>query len=229
MRAKNPERQEAVRLRWEGLSYLQIAHRLNVSTGSLSRWLRTIPVTINHRPVMPSEIFRTRGAWLHADRLARTVAITEQARQEIGSLSLRELKIAGAMLYWAEGSKSAEEEMVVIANSDPQLVALALRWLRFICGAADHKMRIQMHIHTDLDEEECLQFWMQVTGLPRAQFLKTQIKPSSLGHRKKRLYRGTIQIRVSDRSLYRRIQGWILGLQGDAQAPVAQPDRAVGF
>ena len=132
------------------------------------------------------------------------------------------------MLYWAEGSKE-EREIVDISNSDPRLIQLALRWLRVVCEVPDEKIRIQMHIHTDLDLEECIQFWSRVTGLPRNQFQKTQIKLSSLGHRKKRLYFGTIKIRVCDKQLYRRIQGWIQGLHLGHTAPVAQLDRAEGF
>lgn len=222
MRAKHPEHQEAVRLRWEGLSYSQIARRLNVSTGSLSRWLRAIPATINHRAVVPSEAFRTQGARLHADRLSRTSVIIQQARGEIGSLSLRELTLVGAALYWAEGSKDPLRENVDVANSDPRLIQLILRWFRVVCAVPDDKLHVHLHIHTDLDLEECLRFWMQVTGLPRGQFAKPQIKHSSLGYRKKRSYRGTVSIRVHDRQLYRRIQGWIQGFSGDPLAPVAQ-------
>ena len=229
MRQPSAKYGEAVALRKQGLSYPQISRRLAVSKSTLSTWLRTIPVVLEQKRVMPSEIFRTQGQRLHAKRVAQIAVTTDQACKEINALSSYELKLAGAMLYWAEGTKNPETEPVAISNSDPELVRLALRWLREVCQVPDHKIRIEMHIHTDLDEEECLAFWMKIVRLPREQFIKTQIKKSSLGHRKKRSYWGTIQIRVWDRQLYRRIQGWIRGLQNNHTAPVAQPDRAAGF
>ena len=228
MKKRILEYSEAVRLRKEGLSYSQINRVLKVSKSPLSSWLRVIPISSARKTTL-SESFRMQGKRLHAERLKRTAATIGLAREEIGVLTLRELKIAGAMLYWAEGTKSAEKENVAVSNSDPRLIQLALQWLRIICGIPDQKIRVQMHIHTDLDPEECLGFWMQVTRLPRDCFTKPYIKRSSLGRRKKLSYRGTIQIRVSDKQLYRRIQGWIEGLQVGHLAPVAQLDRAVGF
>lgn len=228
MRRKSLEFQnEAVRLRKQGLSYSSISRTLGISRSTLSCWLRAIPIP-PIRKAMLSEAFRNQGARLHAERLEKTSASIKAACDEIGPISLRELKIAGAMLYWAEGSKE-DREIIDIANSDPRLIQLALRWLRVVCEVPNEKIRIQMHIHTDLDLEECLRFWGGVTGLPRGQFQKTQIKASSLGHRKKRLYFGTVKIRVCDKQLYRRIQGWIRALHLGHTAPVAQLDRAEGF
>ena len=202
---------------------------LKISRSTLSLWLREIPVTLVRWKATPSEVFRTQGQRLHAERLEKTAVAVNLAREEIGRLSLRELKIAGAMLYWAEGTKDPKRELIAVSNSDPQLVQLALRWLRIVCEVPNQKIRVQLHVHTDLDLEECLGFWMKVSQLPREQFTKPQIKRSSLGHRKKLSYYGTVQVRVCDKQLYRRIQGWIQGLHGDPLAPVAQLERAVGF
>ena len=227
MKVKSDNYNVAVQLREQGLSYSQIGRIVGVSKSTLSVWLHHLPLILERRKVLPSEVFRTQGQRLHTERLEKIAAAVSQACQEIKPLSLNELKIAGAMLYWAEGTKDPKTEPVTISNSDPELVRFALRWLRDVCCVPDHKIHVQMHLHTDLDVEECLTFWMRVTQLPREQFMKTQIKQSSLGHRKKRSYQGTVQIRVWDRQLYRRIQGWIRGLW--QLAPVAQPERAAGF
>ena len=214
---KRAEYDEALRLRKQGFSYPEISRRLYVSKSTLSLWLRDLPIVLGRRKVTPSEIFRTQGRRLHEQRLKQIAMVTNQACREIGLLSPQELKIAGAMLYWAEGTKDPKTEPVTISNSDPKLVRFALRWLRESCHVPDHKIHIQLHIHTGLDLEDCLVFWMEITQLPREQFMKTQVKRSSLGHRKKRLYNGTVQIRVWNRQLHRRIQGWICGLQVDAR------------
>ena len=160
MRARFDRYEEAVALRKRGLSYPEISRRLQVATSTLSGWLQEMPVVLGRRKVMPSEIFRTQGQRLHAERLEKIAITTEQAWQEIGSLSPRELLIADAMLYWAEGSKDPKREIVEISNSDPKFVHFTLRWLREVCRVPDHKIRLKMHVHTDLDPEACLTFWM---------------------------------------------------------------------
>ena len=229
MSKKSRVYERATELRRQGFSYPEISRKLCVSKSTLSIWLRSFPVVLERKQVKASEIFRTQGQRLHAARLRKIAIARDEASREIEALSLKELKIVGAILYWAEGTKDSKLESVAISNSDPELIRLALRWLREVCQIPDHKLRVQMHIHTDLDHDKCLAFWMHVTGLPREQFLKTQIKKSSLGHRKKISYNGTVQIRAWDRQIYRRIQGWIFGLQRQIDAPVAQQERAAGF
>ena len=216
-------------MRKEGLSYSEINKTTHVARSTLSYWLRDISVISMAKKQILSERFLMQGKRLHEIRLVETRTIMGQAIEEIGTLSLRELKLLGAMLYWAEGTKSDKHEFVAISNSDPQFVQVTLQWLRVVCRVPDSKIRIQLHIHTDLDLQECINFWVGVTRLPPEQFTKPYVKRSSLGHRKKISYYGTVQIRVADRKLYRRIKGWMEGLKGVASAPIAQLDRAADF
>jgi len=52
------------------------------------------------------------------------------------------LKIAGIMLYWAEGAK--QRYTVDFANGDPQMIRMFLRFLREICGIAESRLRIYL-------------------------------------------------------------------------------------
>ena len=46
----------------------------------------------------------------------------------------KQLKIAGIMLYWAEGSKWSGEKNIDFANSDSEMIKIFLSFLRKICG-----------------------------------------------------------------------------------------------
>src|SRR3989338_11449015 len=140
MRKQSDKYDEAIALRKQGLSYPEISRKLDVSKSTLSIWLRSLPVVLGRERLMPSEVFRTQGQRLHAKRLGQIASMTNQACQEVGALSLRELKMLGAMLYWAEGTKDPKTEPVTISNSDPALVRFALRWLREVCRVPDRKI-----------------------------------------------------------------------------------------
>jgi len=211
MHRKTKEKEQAIQLRLEGMSYPQIAKKVKVANSSLSRWLRDIPYRNKQFGIMKtSDAFKNRGHILHLDRLLRTESIKSIAAKEVGDITKRDLFISGIMLYWAEGTKVGEE--VCVSNSNPEIIKFAMKWFREICEVPKDKFRLQMHLHTDLDHDQCLKRWMNITGLPKEQFHKTYIKKSSLGHRKKSLYSGTIKVRVNDRNLHRKIMGWIQAL-----------------
>jgi len=211
MERKLQEQKEATELRLKGMSYIQIAKKLGVSKSSLSRWLHSIPYKnkeFNFENA--SDAFKNRWYILKLEKEKRIRSIKKESIGEIGKLTKRDLIIGGAVLYWAEGTKVGEE--VCISNSDPAVIQFAMNWFREICKVNEEKFRIQLHLHSDLNHNICQHYWMRITGIPKKQFHKSYIKESSLGHRKNRLYKGTVKIRVNDRNLHRRIMGWIQGL-----------------
>src|SRR5690242_1787557 len=102
--AKDDAQERARELRAQGLDYEEIATALGVSKSSVSLWVRDLP-----RPVgLSYEECRKRAAegvrryWAaeHQVQEARRVAARTTAAAEIGSLTERELIIAGAIAYW---------------------------------------------------------------------------------------------------------------------------------
>jgi predicted DNA-binding protein YlxM (UPF0122 family) len=73
-------------------------------------------------------------------------------RKKLSSKYLEELAVAGSMLYWAEGSKGNELRIpstVDLANSDPKMIKLFLRFLRTIYGVDEKKLRIYLYCYAD--------------------------------------------------------------------------------
>ena len=106
-RAKDAERARARELRTQGLTYREIAKKLNVSKSSISLWTRDLPHP-ERGPDDPSP--RLAGLRRHYE-LRRQREDEERRRyvgsvtDDIGTLSERVLIIAGAVAYWAEGTK----------------------------------------------------------------------------------------------------------------------------
>jgi len=76
------------------------------------------------------------------------------------------LHLAGCMLYWAEGSKVRNS--LEIANSDPNMLRLFLRFLRqeFPIEAGAVSFRLNLYTDNGLSVEEVEEFWLARLELP---------------------------------------------------------------
>ena len=101
--------------------------------------------------------------------------------------------IAGLMLYWAEGSKTT---CTSVSNSDVDLIVFMVRWFEKFFGIKPEFLVVQMHIHSGQNEQNMRQYWSRATGIPLENFQKSYVKLSGTGHRTKKLYYGTIKVRV---------------------------------
>ncbi len=123
----------------------------------------------------------------------KRVAAFNRGREQMQKLINNPNFIAGAMLYWAEGSKSCGAE---VANSDPNLIMAMIKWLEKFYNIPPTSIAVQMHIHSGQNEQNLRQYWAGITKIPSANFQQSYIKPEGKGHRTKKLYYGTIKIRV---------------------------------
>ena len=212
---KLQQKNKAIELRKKGKSYKEILNHVNVSKGTLSLWLRDVKLSEKQK----ARLYGLREKNLYKlaknkqkQRIAQTRAIIRSAKSSIHRLTQKDLLLIGVALYWAEGDKSKKTEQVKFTNSDPQMIALIMRWCRDVCNVKDEKIRIALHIHDLHSEEKVKKFWSIVTGINLKQFHKTQIKASSIRHRRNKLYNGTCSVRINDRALFRKIRGWKLGM-----------------
>lgn len=231
---KFKEKIRAIRLRQLGKSYSEIQKQAKVSRSTLSLWLRDIKLTPKQlKELKGRQKSRYEGAKANQrKRIERTKKIIEEARKEAPLYLRKPLFLAGLMLYWAEGTKSDELEVVKFSNSDPAMVVLMMRWFREVCRVPEDKFKICLHIHKLHCRKDIQQYWSKATRIPLLQFYKMQIKPTSLKHRKNKLYNGTCNIIVYDKDLFRRIKGWKLEFLKNmniGNVPVAQLDRARDF
>ncbi len=125
------------------------------------------------------------------------------------SVDDEKLKVAGIMLYWAEGAHTGSG--VDFANSNPEMIALFLRFLREICGTSELRLRVYMYHHGDTQQVEAAKhFWREVTKIPLAQFSKPYIRRGNPHYSGRIMLHGLVHIRYMDKRLLELIQRWIV-------------------
>ncbi len=205
----------AIKYRKSGDSYSEICKKLNLSKSTLSSWVNNIPFTPNAKTLERIKNGPRKSAEVrHAKRITSTNYIKESAIDEIGNISKRDLWMFGLGLYLGEGAKSIES--VRIINSDPVVIKLAILWFKNVVGLECKNMKLSLHTYPDNNIESDIDYWSNITGIPRNQFGKTQID-SRLGKRvSHKLPHGTVQLRVIANgdsrfgvALHRKIMAWI--------------------
>jgi DNA-binding CsgD family transcriptional regulator len=117
------------------------------------------------------------------------------------------LKLAGAMLYWGEGTKRGYN--VALANSDPVMVALFVRFLREICGIDKNRLHVTLHRYPNQNEPLLKKFWAKTLSIPIKQFYNSYTHLNTKGSYKKKSQYGTVSVQYSDVALLRVIIKWI--------------------
>lgn len=207
------EKQKARELRKRGFSINQIVKETGFSKGSVSVWVRDIVLTNIQKKQLSErgqrfDVVEKRRVNRLANEHRKTRALVDSAKQEINSISLADLKLIGTMLYLAEGGKT--KRITRIANSDPAVIQIMMRFFREICGVAESKFQGHIHTFTHADIKKTEKYWSEITGISRKQFYKTYTKPSVASLQKRQtLPYGTFDIYVCDTKLFLTIMGWI--------------------
>lgn len=219
---RRPDRDGAIQLRRNGVTYAAILQRFGMAKSTLWRWLKAEGL-VETQPQRLTELKRIAqrkaAATVKAARLARTHAIVEPARREIGSLSLRDLWLMGIVLYWAEGAKQKPGNVsasVTFANSDPGAGRLFLAWLQEICDISHDRLSFEIYLHETASAERARAYWAYQLSIPAGQVIKIRWKRHRPATRRTNVgdsYHGLIRIKVRrSTELNRRITGWILGI-----------------
>lgn len=221
VRIKLKEKQKAVELRKEGLSYSEILKEISVAKSTLSLWLREVGLSNRQKQRLTQKklaAIKRAGEKSHKLRMERWNDIKKKASQEVGSLSNREGWLLGVALYWAEGAKEKEigsATNIKFSNSDELMILFFREWLNKFLKVSYDQMLFELYIHETADWELARKFWaskLQVWPQKiRVYFKKNKIrtKRKNVGDK----YHGLIRICVNgSSSLVRKISGWTDGI-----------------
>ena len=209
-RGKLVERERARQLRRAGRTMPEIAAALGVSRSSVSLWTRDIaaPVRGRRRPAV------RRPNALERRKQAEIAAMLEEGRRRIGSLSERDLLVAGAALYAGEGAKSGGS--VRFANCDPLLHAMFVAWLRTFFLIDESRLRVAVYLHEGLDLVAATAFWSDVVGVPERQFTRPYRAVPDASIRATKHPMGCAYVTYSCARTHRAVMGLVAALLSSA-------------
>lgn len=213
----NKLRPLATELRRDGYSYSYISKQLGVAKSTLSNWFKNEPFTPNEDTLTRVKLGQAAyGQRKKQLRVAETHKLLLDGKREVGVISKRDLWMIGLGLWLGEGSKTVEQ--IRLANADPKIIQVWLRWLREVCKLQNTNITIRMHLYEDTDEAMCREYWKAVTKLDYGPFRKTQFdkRPLKQAAKNGKLPYGTLHVCVVGAGnpefgvrLHRRMMGWV--------------------
>jgi len=122
------------------------------------------------------------------------------------------LRMAGVLLYWAEGAK--RNKSIDFANSEVEMCKIFIRFLRHICRVDEKRLRGYLYCHDNQNPKELIRFWSKTLELPEKQFTQPYVRKYKhdghlINRRPKRMQYGLVHIRYSDVKLLQQINCWI--------------------
>ncbi|MEJ0053964.1 MAG: hypothetical protein WDN10_04560 [bacterium] len=222
--AKSDRKQEARRLRARGLMFAEIAKRLNISKSTAGLWCKDLKLTSIALAKLAKKAGdgRQRGRLLGSQaikraRLERVNQAETEARKLIGMINARDLLVAGAALYWGEGSK---DRKLTFTNTNPHMLRFVLKWFFDSLNVAHEDIRVWIYINsTHADRStQIFRFWRRELGLPAAQFANPVLLKARQGkvYEKRETYYGVVSLRIKKST---ELQYKILGLIKAMQLP----------
>lgn len=212
------DRHLAIKLRKKGMSYNKIVEELGIPKSTMVYWFRDEDWSKKIK-----ERLNEKNNYIAKKRLRAYIIVRrerldnfynqcrEQATKEFPSLKDNPLFIASLMLYWGEGDSNIKNCSIRLANSDPKMIALFFQFLKNIAKIPEEKIKIQLILYPDLNDDTCKKFWSEKTKIKIAQFIKSSYIQGK--HPTKRLTYGIGIVYFTNRGFKEKLFVWINLLQ----------------
>lgn len=119
------------------------------------------------------------------------------ARQILKKIKERDKFLILACLYWGEGNKREFD----LINSDPSLIKVVISCLSVLNVNPD-SLRISIRIYEDLDKDKVLDFWSNITGVPKNKIINIDVLK---GKKAGKLNYGMCRVRIAKSAKYFKI------------------------
>lgn len=173
------------KLRTKGYSIPEISQNTTIPKTTVFRYVRDIK--INEKFISRWEN-RKKGSRILSDKERKRVL--EIVNKEILSFNNETQKIICALLYWAEGAKKDFS----FANTDPEMVKLFVNCLKRQFGISDKDIKVSIRIYGDMDGDECINYWSEVSGVKQVNKFKLDVQN---GKKNGKLKYGMCRVRVN--------------------------------
>lgn len=211
-------------LRLEGLSLNQIQKETSVPKSTIRTWIPDIKLPkakekkLKERAIGALQKGRLKAAQKQREkRLSKEKKLNMQGKKDVEILTKRELFIAGIALYWAEGFKNKHEHRLGFCNSDPEMIAFYLKWLKESLKIKKGHITLRLTINQTYKEKELeiKKYWAEKTNIPLSQFTKTFYQNTVWKKQYNNYdYYGVLRIHVRESLNHLlKMRGWIEGLK----------------
>lgn len=205
---KVQERELARKLRQEGMSLKNIAHKLNVAKSSVSLWVRDINLTQEQLDTLYSRGVQSAVSNIIVHYKNKRLEYQKKGIDLIGNRQFELL----CMIYWAEGDKSRND--FGISNSDPNLLLYSYKLVKSFYDISDKTCTLTIHCYDNngISVHDIENYWLSFFDFDRQYLRKTQVNPISKYSKRKRmntLIYGTCKLRIHCTELVQMIYGGI--------------------
>ncbi|KKQ07553.1 MAG: hypothetical protein US18_C0013G0001 [Parcubacteria group bacterium GW2011_GWB1_36_5] len=123
------------------------------------------------------------------------VMARELISEKLGQITKRGLILMAGMLYWAEGTKHYDLNLI---NTDSGLMKIFLKGLLAL-GVSKEHIKISIRLFSDLNEEKAIKFWLKELNLTRKNLVSINYLK---GKKKGKLPYGMCRLRVKNGALH---------------------------
>jgi len=210
---RSDRKNKAINLRKKGLSIKYIERELGISRSTLSGWFKDVKLTAEQQKNLLDQwkngliLAREKASqWHRKEKDKRLLIAKKEAGQVLGNLNLKDkniLELALAMLYMGEGIKSTAE--TGMGNSDPLLLKTFLYILKKNFNIDIKKIRCELYLRADQNEQEIKNFWAKELKLPIENFRYVHFDKRTKGSKTFPNYNGVCMLRCGNVAIQRKL------------------------
>jgi excisionase family DNA binding protein len=185
----------------------ELAERLALSRSTIYYWVRDLPIPGSGPGGEFPASARRKGtrAMQRKYRLRREHAYRE-GLDSFDQLAADPTFRDFVCMYIGEGYKR-NRNRVELGNSDPAVMQLATRWIRFL---TDKPLQFSIQYHADQDLDELCGFWSEILTIePSIIRLQRKSNSGQLAGRQWRSRHGVLSVGVNDTLLRARLEAWM--------------------
>ncbi len=205
---------QVIKLRKKGMTYAEIQSILNMSIpkSTLSHWCKNIKVPDSYKKklkdLQDNNLYKARVAALQVLKEKnnnRDNKLFENNKHlSVCLLNKDVAKIILSILY-LEGTRK-QRSSLTFGNSDPLIISLFLKTLRFVYKIDESKFRCTLQCRADQNIDDLQNFWSNITSIPLNKFYKARIDPRSVGKESKNLnYKGVCRINYFSAEIFNEL------------------------
>jgi hypothetical protein len=171
-------------LRSKGKSLPEISKEAGIPKTTVYRYIRNVRILPEYLQLWYG---KRGGSRKRRDR--KLIEAKKYGEKIVGNLSEKEKALIFSSLYWAEGGKGDFN----FTNTDADMIKIFVEILQDIFKVDLSRLRINLRLYEDLDEEKCKKYWSGIIGISKDKILNINRIP---GKKKGKLKWGMCRVRI---------------------------------